>query len=357
MKRWICSWGISHHAAWELDCGEDWKVMLYSIRNNIAGSALRFQFSNLYGSHVTDITGARIRKNQEETWIELTVEGACGFEIHAGETRLTDCCELEMVPGDIITVRVEFGGTEKPESGCMTATGAVLCLEAMEVYTEDEPVVVAVFGDSIARQNTWTEPLTEALYQAFPGKAAFLNKSISGNRLIRDCKPSRRHIFGYSGNQRVYHDILTVPGLTHVIFALGTNDLGHPGGEDCPIEELPTVFEYQQEVKALVKQIRKMGIRVIGTTIMGRSITPPDWTQEKDELRNQINDWIRSQEHNLFDEVLDFEYFTARADGRLGLEPEYDCGDGLHLSPAGGLAVKKNIPLSIFKTNTELPHP
>ena len=46
-------------------------------------------------------------------------------------------------------------------------------------------------------------------------------------------------MYGHAGIERYRYDLLPIEGLTHAVFALGTNDLGHPGTGGAPEEELP----------------------------------------------------------------------------------------------------------------------
>ena len=75
-------------------------------------------------------------------------------------------------------------------------------------------------------------------------------------------------------------------------------------------------------------------------------MNPPYWTEEKEADRIEINEWIRKS--GAFDAVFDYEKAVERTDGTKGLAPEYDFGDGLHLSVAGGEAVNAVIPLELF---------
>lgn len=55
------------------------------------------------------------------------------------------------------------------------------------------------------------------------------NLGIGGNRLLYGATPASRGMYGHAGIERYRYDLLPIEGLTHAVFALGTNDLGHPG--------------------------------------------------------------------------------------------------------------------------------
>jgi lysophospholipase L1-like esterase len=62
--------------------------------------------------------------------------------------------------------------------------------------------------------------------------------------------------------------------------------------------------------------------------------------------RQAVNNWIRATGH--FDAVIDFDAVVRDPRQPDRLLPAYDCGDHLHLSPAGYRAIGKAIPLSLF---------
>lgn len=347
-KHWVCSWSFAHsdtkYMAWDTEQRE----ISYPVRNNLYGEAVRFRFSNLYGSHAIYVHRVVITKNCEQKEQILTVNQKKNFEIHSGESLITDSCEMKLEPGDTLTVKIIFENNNKPESGYRIDDISVGGLEEMDVLTQEQPKVIVAFGDSITRMDIWTRPLEDELYRTYPGKISFSNKGISGNRLIHDCMPQHSLVFGYAGIKRLHHDVLMIPGLTHVIFALGTNDLGHPGEPGCPLSELPTLRQFEDEVTEVIRQIHQVGAKVIGCTITGRKINPPCWTEQKETLRRGIDEWIRKESNTIFDGILDFEKAIAKSSDIPEMECRYDSGDGLHPSCAGGLKMKEAIPLKLF---------
>lgn len=93
--------------------------------------------------------------------------------------------------------------------------------------------------------------------------------------LIHDCMKSPHNAFGVSGIRRFSYDVLDIPGITHVIFALGTNDLGHPGEPDCPIEELISQEQFTEAVIRMAEEVHGLGAVFYGATITGRVWNPP----------------------------------------------------------------------------------
>jgi lysophospholipase L1-like esterase len=59
------------------------------------------------------------------------------------------------------------------------------------------------------------------------------------------------------GIERYRYDLLPIEGLTHAVFALGTNDLGHPGTGGAPEEELITVDQYAAAARTIADALHK----------------------------------------------------------------------------------------------------
>src|SRR5690606_31178538 len=173
------------------------------------------------------------------------------------------------------------------------------------------PVIVA-FGDSIT-DNTgcaidavpicrWGDVLGRRLARA--GKPhVVVTQAISGNRVI-----SRGT--GPSAVERFDRDVLTLPGVTHVVILEGVNDIGgsgrrRPGGTAAP------TITYEQLIdgyRKLVASAHRRGIKAIGMTILpfeGANYH----TAAGEAMRMRVNDWIQTS--GAFDAVVDMEKVVA----------------------------------------------
>ncbi|MBL4937829.1 hypothetical protein JK636_19155 [Clostridium sp. YIM B02515] len=346
MKKWICTWSLAHSNTVYMPWNDEQKESSITIKNNIAGEKIRLKFSNNYGKKSTKIKSVIICiNNDKEKKLYVSVDGKTSFTLLEKMTLISDDIDFLLEAGDELYITMVFEERKKPESGCEVDNITIPCLEEVDIYTEETPKVIVAFGDSITRLDTWTRPLANKLYAEHRGKVTFSNKGISGNRLMRDCAPLWFDAFGDAAVKRLKHDVLDIPGVTHVIFALGTNDLGHPGEVWCSIEELPTLEEFVDAVKIVIKQIKIHNIKLIGTTILPR-LYDDYWTIEKEKLRRAINHWIVSSGE--FYSVLDFDKVVHKKNGEPGMMKEFDSGDGLHPSEQGGLAIMKSINTEIF---------
>ena len=207
------------------------------------------------------------------------------------------------------------------------------------------PRVVAMFGDSIMQQGAWVTPFTARLYEHFRGEVSVCNLGIGGNRLLYGATPASRGMYGHAGIERYRYDLLPIEGLTHAVFALGTNDLGHPGTGGAPEEELITVDQYAAAARTIADALHKQGVKVYAGLILPREVNhlfPP----EREALRRAINRWIA--EEGPFDAVLDLGAPIADTDDGVGMKKEFALPDGLHPNLAGGRAIAEAIDLSLF---------
>lgn len=343
--RWTGAWGCAHrNLRGLLDPGES--VFTVSFPNNVPGCALRVKFGNLYGERCARIARCEVTVDQPEGTESLdlySAEGTRDFVVPPGGGSYSAPARCSIPAGCTIEVRLTLPHGEVPASGnSMVDSRPLALVSGVEVLAEADVRVVACFGDSITHRGTWTAPLRDLLHKAFPGRISLLEMGVNGNRLLGDSAYMTR---GASGLRRFPHDIMGIAGLTHVIFALGSNDLGHPGVKEwVPFAELPSLSSYARVVDSLCRALTDRGVRVLGATI-----TPRSWSGEGDDvrerLRTEINDWILHS--STFDEVLDFSGFLSR-EGVRGLPPEFDSGDGVHINAEAGRKLANHTSPDLF---------
>lgn len=227
-------------------------------------------------------------------------------------------------------------------------------LKSVEVQSSAAGGAIVAFGDSITdgtcntldANDRWVNLLSSRLglqYEAARsnGQArlkAIVNEGIGGNTVTREVQPAPDST---PGLERFDRDVLSHHSVTDVIVFMGTNDLRREG----------TVAKITDGLATIIKRVKAAGPRVVGVTMIPRhnvAATPTNtgWNDEKSQRRREINDWIRTKAG--FDAVLDFDAVVrdpARPDLML---PAFNCGDGIHPSPAGYYAIGKWIPLAMF---------
>jgi lysophospholipase L1-like esterase len=208
-------------------------------------------------------------------------------------------------------------------------------VSAIEVRTEAQADVIVCFGDSITQQSTWTLPLARMLNEN-GHKAVVLNAGIGGNRLLLGPPEPALQVFGPAAIQRFERDVLGVTGVTSVIFALGTNDIGWiRKTEDMETAGANAVFS---GLKLLAEKAHARKISVYAATLTPRGGSL-DYSPEQERERLRLNEMIRNAD--CFDKVIDFAEAAADTDNSGILAPHCDSGDHLHPSALGGLQMAR----------------
>jgi lysophospholipase L1-like esterase len=170
-----------------------------------------------------------------------------------------------------------------------------------------------------------------------------LNAGIGGNRLRLDG-------LGPNALARFEREVLSPPGVTHLLVLEGVNDLGTltRDAPATPEQHAVLVREMIEALRQVVARARSHGIKVIGGTIMPFGTSAyyhPDAANEAD--RAAVNAWIRTPGN--FDAVIDFDAAMRDPASPTRLRPDLDSGDGLHPSIAGYQAMADAVPLGVFE--------
>lgn len=208
--------------------------------------------------------------------------------------------------------------------------------------------VVAVMGDSITdgatasldRDSRWPDFLAARLA---PHGAAVVNAGISGARLLSDG-------MGEHALARLERDVLAQPGVRSLIVLLGINDISWPGTAFARQAPRPTLQDMAEGYRQLVARARSHGLRVIGATLPpfegALPGTPLDdyYQAEKDDLRRQVNAWIRLS--GAFDAVIDFDAVLRDGAHPSRMAARFDSGDRLHPGDEGNRAMADAVDLN-----------
>lgn len=185
------------------------------------------------------------------------------------------------------------------------------------------------------RYQRWNDILADRLAALPEGQQkAVANAGIVGNRVVTAGG------FGPSAVDRLDRDVLALSGVSHVIFFEGTNDI--LGGASTG-----SLIAGSQQV---LDRLRARGLKVIAGTIMPRGAATGGFTAEQEQVRLDVNAWIRTP--GRFDGVIDFDALMVgdgkSPTGAAMLKPEFNC-DNTHPNVAGYAAIGNAINLDLFK--------
>jgi lysophospholipase L1-like esterase len=247
-----------------------------------------------------------------------------------------------IVSGDQTTVP-----TLRTDERTAQSTTARTLLAGIQVEAAPTARAVAVIGDSITdgatasldQDHRWPDFLAARLA---PHGVAVVNAGISGARLLSDG-------MGVNALARLERDVLAQPGVRSVVVMLGINDIGWPGTAFAPASPRPTLEALTAGYRQLVAQAHGRGVRVIGATLTpfegALPGTPVDnyYQADKDRLRRQVNDWIRTS--GVFDAVIDFDAVLRDPAHPARLASRFDSGDRLHPGDEGNRAMAGAVDL------------
>lgn len=356
MPQWITVWGQAHADIGRI-CGSKNHTVRLSTICDLNGSQIRLRMSNRDGKKSMQIAEVTMHID-EQPFHRVTFYGEKGLHLLPLEEHYSDPVSLPVVAGCEITISIAFQGGlssgnqpneliwhskkgnyvsqhQIPLAGksfnerFFGVAPVMPALSSIEVYTEENPDVVVCIGNSITQQGQWTNPLREMLRRE-NRKIIIINKGIGGNRLLSGAMPMME-MYGRSGVERFQRDVLGEPGVTAVIFELGTNDLAM-AKDRTELEEAGADKQITAFI-ALAEKAKAAGLKTFIATITPRNGTG-GWTAERERERAKLNTWIR--ENSVFDGVLDYDAVT-----RDPLHPDQfavssDSGDHLHPGPLGG---------------------
>ncbi len=231
-------------------------------------------------------------------------------------------------------------------------------LDAVDMRVPADTQVIVALGDSITDgtgstlngDDRWADVLSRRLHAKFGDKFAVVNAGIGGNLVAgpAEYSPQKPYPGGPSALQRLERDVISLSGVSAVIWFEGINDFSKNG--NTSVEFIQSALE--EGVRTLRRRIP--GVRVIGgtlTTALG-NVGPAHGFAEQDMKRQALNDFIRGG--GLFDGVIDFDKVTG--DPETGeMRPEFvpdstvgGPGDKLHPNRLGYLAMGQSVDLTLF---------
>jgi lysophospholipase L1-like esterase len=362
------------------------------VKPDAWGTQTRIRLSNAFGSKPVTFDDAYVGLQESGSAIlagtnqPLTFKGQKRATVAAGESVVSDPVSLPFVksPADPLLrgrkLAVSFHVAE--QSGPMTwhakslttsyvsppgsgskgqsegegafpfSTTSWYFLDEVDMLVADEAKVIVAFGDSITDgtattingDDRWPDVLSRRLHAAHGDRFVVVNQGIGGNQVMGPTDYAAKPIpGGPSALSRLERDVISLPGVTTVVWLEGINDFG---AADATAEQ---VFAgYEKGVATLRQKIP--GVKIfIATLTSALHSTATHGRPVVDANRKKLNQSFRST--RIFDGLIDFD--GATFDAATGeIKPEYQPnsstggpGDKLHPNRAGYAAMANSIDL------------
>jgi lysophospholipase L1-like esterase len=381
--RWIGTWGASPAppmpapAAGNARAGAtptfDDQTVVQFVRLSAGGERLRLRLTNEYGPKPLAIGAARVAvlgaDGKPGPGMPVTFSGRTGATIPAGAPLVSDpvplrtppraklavllhvagaaVCTCHMAGADFVLVSPKGDHTDRPFDTTAPAGATYRAfLSGVEVERAARGPVIVAFGDSITdgtgstngADRRWPDRLAERLVaERATRSAAVVNAGIAGNRVLSDGAIA---MFGEGALARLDRDVLSVPGVTHMVVLEGVNDLGMGGAKPPSAEEMKAGY------RQLMARARAQGIKVIGATIL-----PYEGARyfhaNGEAVRRELNAWIRSGGE--FDGVIDFDAAVRDPAAPTRMRADLHAGDWLHPNDAGYRVMGDAVDLRVFR--------
>lgn len=391
-NKWVQIWGQAHSNLSHFYYPEEEKTFRFIINSSLSGKRVRIRLSNEFSDndvYIEEITLAKCDESgdflSESSTVTLNSEKS--FILKQGERILCDETDIEVFSGEYIAVSI-FVTKGALKSGnllnnvkLLTVKGNVCkaphienqrrkrdtvievagkifnlflhkplpLIESVEVFNSTGASAITVFGDSLCQQGFWTKRFEERIRESYPDRFSVINKSIMGNRVLRDFSPRFpcKGLFGDSAKKRLQRDVLDFPDTEYVIVAVGTNDLLQHGTIAAPKSEKPTAKELLNGILEITENIKRAGKKpvVFNVAMFGECI---DSRKEKEEMSKEYNRLLEENKDSFF-YLFNQEQTVINPEKTNCTKKEYLGKDNLHYNEKGGRRVADSIPLYIFR--------
>ncbi len=367
--------------------GANEQTLRMIIKPDLWSKKMRLRFSNAYGTQPITFGAVKVGVQAFSgnlvagTNTAVTFNGGqAGVTIPGGEDLYSDEFKLPIVAADPLingknlavsmyvrgtTGPMTFHGTAltesflgAPGSGDHTGDGddfafpyetsSFFFVTGLDVRAAADTRVLVVAGSSSADGSITTPDandrflnwMSRRLHAAYGNKVSVVNAGIGGDTAATP-GPGETRALPQHLPERFNRDVLTVSGVTDVLFYAGTNDFG---------DKIP-VGESTASLANLVGQLHARGIHAIGSTLIS-NVGQAGTTQATYDAHNAINDFILHS--GTFDSTADFYGATVDPATQI-LLPQYSTHsdpngtpDFLHLGRAGAEAEAFTLDVSFF---------
>jgi lysophospholipase L1-like esterase len=245
-------------------------------------------------------------------------------------------------------------GQDESESAFPYSTTSWYFLDEVDMNLPAKAQVIVAFGDSITDgtgttingDDRWPDVLSRRLHAAYGDDFVVVNQGIGGNQVVGPAEytPAKPFAGGPNAISRLDRDIISLPGVSAVIWLEGINDFGASNAMAEAVME-----GYTKGVAALRQKIP--GVKIFAATLTSAlNSTPTHGRAEVDTKRKVLNEFLRTSK--IFDGVIDFDKATFDPEtGEVKVEYQPNSsiggpGDKLHPNRAGYAAMGNAIDLA-----------
>lgn len=386
---WVGTWAASPQPTWDGDFPLPttlpfnlWnQTVRQKVRVSLGGRTFRIVLSNEYGTAPITLDAVHVALPGEDgSAIDpvsdkvVTFSGSERLTIPAGAPAISDPISLDVpAQGDIVVSFFAAGpvpidtfhwdaeatgyigaGNQVAEAviGEAATTTTRIFLSDVLVEAPEGAGTVVAFGDSITDgaasgldiNGRWPDFLAAKLAAE---NVSVLNAGIAGARLLNTR-------MGENAAARFTRDVLSVPNLKTVVVLIGINDISWPGQAFGPNDPFLKKEELIAGYRQLIALAHSRNVRIVAGTLtpfqdaLKGSPLEGYYSAERDALRQEVNDWIRSSGE--FDAVVDLDRLVADPENPLALRADLQA-DHLHLSPAGNRMVAEALTSEILFGN------
>ncbi|RFU87820.1 SGNH hydrolase [Streptomyces triticagri] len=383
---WHTAWASSQHgqAATGL---RDQSVRMISHLSQ-GGSALRVRVQNTFGESPLTVDAATVAPSSGRSAelagepAQVTFEGQgkvvvpAGGEVWSDEVALTTRAQ-----GDVaVSLSVQGEATagrhtdafrtnylSPPGSGDRTAdmgaeaytetVESTYLVSAVDVRNEGLEGTLVAYGSSVVdgtgstncgpdctelgNNRRWSDDLARRIGEELPDDRQFAvaNAGVSGTTSAADCPGASDDIRGLDSLARLERDVLSLSGVTGVLFYYGTNDLAVGCDAGRIIESYRETFQ----------RLHDAGIKVYVTPVTPR----PGYSDDENRERHAVADFVKKWTNcsDTCDGVLDFDQVLKDPVKPNSINPAYDTGDGIHVNIAGQQALADFISLPMVASS------
>jgi lysophospholipase L1-like esterase len=397
-EHWVTAWGTSQQPNVTAVSLSNATIRMIA-RVTIPGDTIRIRLDNTFSSVPATIGRASVGHRVQGALLaagssqQVHFNGSPSVTIPAGGSVQSDPIALTVHAWQDIAVSLyvpdadvhpsQHGGAvvtsylTASDSGDATAdetrtpftktTTSMYWLKSIDVLSSRSTSAVVAFGDSITdgtcttldAHDRWEDWVSIRLdlatgsegsprhglggfggrFESEGGRRSIVNEGIGGNTITRDnLQPPPDST---PGLERLDRDVLSHAGVSDVVLFMGTNDIRREASAAQVIAGMQNI----------IQRVRAKGLKIYGVTIVPRHNVAPSgtntgWNPAKTAIRNEVNRWIRTEAP--FDGILDFDKVVRQPANPDLLIPAFNCGDGIHPSPAGYYQLGKSVDLDLF---------